>query len=62
MLPDFLLDEQSRAGYAERLFAPGTFLAIKEPSYKIMQDGTFAVRVDNPQEVQKNNTFIRFKT
>lgn len=51
MLPESLPDLRSKFECAERLFAPGTIIAIREPFYKIMADGTHAVRVDNPNEV-----------
>lgn len=37
---------------AQRLFPQGQGLAIIEPFYKIMLDGTPGVRVDNPAEVK----------
>lgn len=36
---------------AERIFAPGTPVAIIEPYYMLMLDGTYSVSVDDPRDV-----------
>jgi hypothetical protein len=36
---------------AQALFPEGQALAVLEPFYKLMLDGTYGVRVDNPAEV-----------
>jgi hypothetical protein len=36
---------------AQRVFPKGQRIAIIEPHYKCMADGTLGVRVDNPAEV-----------
>jgi hypothetical protein len=37
---------------AQRLFPKGQAVAIIEPYYKVMTDGSLGVRVDNPAEVR----------
>lgn len=37
---------------AQKVFARGSAVAILEPFYKLMADGTHGVRVDNPTEVR----------
>jgi hypothetical protein len=36
---------------AQQVFPKGQRIAILEPYYKVMADGTLGVRVDNPAEV-----------
>lgn len=50
MLPD-TSDIGRKYQAAERMFPPGTIISIREPFYKLMADGCYGVRVDNPKEV-----------
>jgi len=36
---------------AQAMFPEGQQIAVIEPFYKLMRDGTYGVRVDNPAEV-----------
>jgi hypothetical protein len=51
MLPDSLNTVAKKLAAAERKLPRGTHLAIVEPFFKMMADGDFGVRVDDPQEV-----------
>jgi hypothetical protein len=42
-----------RAKHANELFPVGQGIAIVEPFYKLMLDGSFGVRVDNPKDVSQ---------
>lgn len=36
---------------AQKVFARGLAIAVLEPYYKLVADGSYAVRVDNPAQV-----------
>lgn len=57
MLPD-TLEIAKKYGAAERLFPSGTIISIREPFYKLMNDGGYGVRVDNPKEVFFSNQIL----
>jgi hypothetical protein len=44
-----LLGDRARA--AARLLPEGARVGVAEPFFKLMADGTYGVRVDNPQEL-----------
>jgi hypothetical protein len=43
---------------AERLLHPGVKIAIIEPFYKLMLDGTTGVRVDHARDVRHISTHV----
>jgi hypothetical protein len=38
------------------MFPKGRQLAVIEPYYKLMLDGTYGIRVDNPNEVRASSS------
>ncbi|KAK9804206.1 hypothetical protein WJX72_001253 [[Myrmecia] bisecta] len=50
MVPEGL-DLRQKQAFTERNLPRGTSVAILEPFYKLMADGNYGVRVDNPAEV-----------
>lgn len=45
------LSRESKYTIAEKILAKGTKIIIREPFFKVRQDGTLGIRVDNPKDL-----------
>ena len=52
-------DFAKRIKVAEKMLPAGKRLAVVEPFYKVMRDGTRGIRVDNPKEVRPESLGLR---